>query len=300
MELKELEYIVAIAEEGGISRAAQKLYLAQSSLSQYLNRCESELGTKLFIRTAGGVRMTAAGEVYVRNAKQMLQQYHRVRTELKESSAPRSGRISFGVSSFRGRFLIPPVLKRFQNEYPTVDIVISEHDSSVLLKKIAAGELDMALVALKPGQMKEGDVKIMRDEIVIVANRAHPAMEYVHYDYPNRPWVDLRDLSSFEFLLSNRSTVLGSSAYEMFEAHGIKPNAINENLTAAFSAELACQGLGLAFTYASCASQRTDVEYLSLGEDKCYVDLVLCFPPDGYRSRSNRALEKMICDYFQD
>ena len=85
MELKELEYIVTIAEEGGISKAAQKLYLAQSSLSQFLSRYESELDVKLFQRTGSGVRPTAAGEVFIRNARQMLQQFERVKTELKEA-----------------------------------------------------------------------------------------------------------------------------------------------------------------------------------------------------------------------
>ena len=61
MELKELEYIVAVAEERSISKAADRLYLAQSSLSQFVSRYEAELGVKLFKRTSGGVRPTAAG-----------------------------------------------------------------------------------------------------------------------------------------------------------------------------------------------------------------------------------------------
>ena len=63
---------------------------------------------------------------------------------------------------------------------------------------------------------------------------------------------------------------------------------------------MACHGLGLAFTYASCARPRPDAEYLSLGQERYYVDLVLIFPPDGYRSRSNRELEKLIRAYYRD
>ena len=64
MELKELEYIVAVAEERSISKAADRLYLAQSSLSQFVSRYEAELGVKLFKRTSGGVRPTAAGSCF--------------------------------------------------------------------------------------------------------------------------------------------------------------------------------------------------------------------------------------------
>lgn len=299
MELKELEYIVTIADQGGISKAAQKLYMAQSSLSQFLSRYESELDTKLFQRTGSGVRVTAAGEVFVRNARQILQQFERVKTELREAELPKGGRISFGISSFRGAALIPPVLKRFQAIYPTVDVVISEHDSVVLRKKIAAGELDMALVAIAPGQKSPEHVPVMKDEVCLVINRTHPAMEYVHYRYANRPWVNLEDLAGFEFLLSNRSKVLGAVAHQQFEMRNMTPVSRNCDLTADFAAQMARHGLGIAFTYGSCAKNSSEAEYVSIGEDRVFVDLVLIFPPDGYRSRSNRALEEMIRDFYK-
>ena len=150
MELKELEYVVTVAEAGSISRAAERLYLAQSSLSQFLSRCEAELGVRLFMRTAGGVRLTQSGETYVRTARQMLRQYHRLKEELQELNQPGGGRIDFGISSFRGSYLLPRVLDQFRRQYPGVEAVIHEHDSQVLVKKLAAGELDMGLVALSP------------------------------------------------------------------------------------------------------------------------------------------------------
>ena len=300
MELKELEYIVAIAEEGRISKAAERLYLAQSSLSQFLQRYEAELGTRLFIRTGSGVRPTPAGEIFIRNARQMLQQYQRTREELKDTGQAARGHIDLGLSSFRGSYLIPGVLEGFRRDYPGIEVHIAEHDSAVLLRKIAASELDMALVALRPGQKKPEDETVLRDEVCLVVNRAHPAMEYVHYGHRGRPWIELEKTGSFEYLLSNRSTVLGNVAEEQFALCGIDPPALNRDLTAAFAKAMACQGLGLAFTYASCVTERSDVEYVSLGREPYYVDLVLYFPPDGYRSRSLLALEKRIRDFYRD
>lgn len=300
MELKELEYIVTIAQEGRISRAAERLYLAQSSLSQFLQRYEAELGTRLFVRTGAGVRPTPAGEIFIRNARQMLQQFDRVKTALRESDHPRGGRIALGVSSFRGSYLIPAVLDRFRLDYPAVEVRIEEHDSAVLLRKIAASELDMALVALRSGQKRPEDVAVLRDEVCLVVHRGHPAMAYVHFVPGGRPWIELEKTGHFEYLLSNRTTVLGNVAEEQFALRGIDPPALNRDLTAAFAKAMACQGLGLAFTYASCVTPGADVEYVSLGQKPYYVDLVLCFPPDGYRSRSNRALEKMIRDFYRD
>ena len=300
MELKELEYIVTIADEGRISRAAERLYMAQSSLSQFLQNYEAELDTRLFIRTGSGVRMTPAGEIFVRNARQMLQQYQRTKAELRDAEQVHRGHIDLGLSSFRGSYLIPAVLEGFQRDYPGVEVHIAEHDSAVLLRKIAASELDMALVALRPGQKKPEDEAVLRDEVCLVVNRSHPAMEYVHYGHRVRPWIEMEKTGKFEYLLSNRSTVLGNVAAEQFALHGIDPPALNRDLTAAFAKAMACQGLGLAFTYASCITERSDVEYVSLGKEPYYVDLLLYFPPDGYRSRSNRALEQRIRDFYRN
>ena len=297
MELKELEYIVAVAEEGSISRAAERLYLAQSSLSQYLARTEAELGVKLFRRTAGGVRPTAAGELYLRNARQMLLQYHQVRKQLTDLDAPMEGKIHFGISTFRGSYLFPKAMHLFRQEVPTVDVVLHEHDSIVLQRKIAAGELDMALVAFREDQWEEQGKLLMKDEVLLVANREHPVMEYVREGGggPDRPWVELAEIAHMDFLLSSRSAMLGNIAEQMFQELGVEPWYVCGTQTASMSAALARRGLGIAFTYRSCVEESRDVIYLSIGKKRRYVNLALIYPPEGYRSRAIRAFESVLC-----
>ena len=72
MDLRDFQYLIALAEEGSVSRAADRLYMAQSSLSQFLQQYESELGVKLFIRTTKGIRPTANGEVFIGHLRQCL------------------------------------------------------------------------------------------------------------------------------------------------------------------------------------------------------------------------------------
>lgn len=297
MELKELEYIVAVAEEGSISRAADRLYLAQSSLSQYLARYESELGVKLFRRTSGGVRTTAAGDLFLRNARQMLLQYHQVRKQLTDLDAPMEGKIHFGISTFRGSYLFPKAMHLFREEAPTVDVVLHEHDSIVLQRKIAAGELDLALVAFREDQWAQQGKLLMKDEVLLVANRQHPVMEYVREGGggPDRPWVELSEIAHMDFLLSSRSAMLGSIAQQLFENLGVEPNYVCGTQTASMSAALARRGLGIAFTYRSCIEESRDVIYLSIGKKRCYVNLALIYPPEGYRSRAIRAFESAMC-----
>lgn len=297
MELKELEYIVAVAEEGSISRAAEKLYLAQSSLSQYLSRYESELGVKLFRRTAGGVRTTASGELFLRSARQMLLQYHQMRQQLTDLDAPMEGRIHFGISTFRGSYLFPKAMHLFRQEAPTVDVILHEHDSIVLQRKIAAGELDLALVAFREDQWAQQGKFLMKDEVLLVANRDHPVMEYVREGGggPDRPWVELSEIAHLDFLLSSRSAMLGNIAQSMFDELGIQPRFVCGTQTASMSAALARRGVGIAFTYRSCVEESRDVVYLSIGKNRCYVNLALIYPQEGYRSRAIRAFESALC-----
>lgn len=297
MELKELEYIVTTAEEGSISRAAERLYIAQSSLSQYLSRYETELGTKLFRRTSNGVRLTSAGEVFVRNARQMLIQYQQVKKQLTDMNAPVKGVIHFGISTYRGSYLLPKAMHLFRQEVPNVEVVLHEHDSSVLERRIASGDLDMAIVAVSPDQWHNQGKFLMKDEVLLVANRDHAVMEFVREGGggPDRPWVELSDIAHLDFLLSSRSAMLGNIAQQQFDLLGIQPHYVGGNLTAAMAAALARRGLGVAFTYRSCIEESRDVIYLSIGRKRCFVNLALIYPQEGYRSRAIRAFENSIC-----
>ena len=71
MDLKDFQYLIALADEGSVSKAADRLYMSQSSLSQSLQQCESELGVKLFLRTSKGIHPTANGEVFIGHLRQM-------------------------------------------------------------------------------------------------------------------------------------------------------------------------------------------------------------------------------------
>lgn len=296
MELKELEYIAAIAEAGSISRASERLFLAQSSVSQFLSRVEAELGCKLFIRTAHGIRPTPSGEIYIRNAREMLHKYRLVKTEIQDLNRPSEGRIEFGISSYRGEHLLPKALARFHEFAPAVEVIIHELNSVHLQKKIASGELDMALAAFPEQEYQHEGKWIMDDEVVLVASKEHPVMQYVQIGEggPMHPWVDLSQILHFEFLLSDKSTILGKAADYFFNRLGSCPYSKNENLTAPFAAALARQGLGLAFTYRSCAVPYPDVEYLSIGPKPYYIKLALLYPQEGYRSRAVRALEETL------
>lgn len=299
MELKELRYIVALAEEGSISRAAERLYMAQSSLSQFLQQYEKELGTPLFVRTSKGIRLTSGGAVFIENARKLLLQYRRAENELWDSANLKGGRIVFGISSFRGYYMLPGILKEFYERYPKVSVEIIEANSMELEEKLMEGKLDLAVVA-QPVHFKSQTEPLKKDEILIVCNSSHPVMKVVHQNsVTGENWIELKDAARFDFILSDYNTMLGSISRKLFQNENLEYHAEYKNITAALAASMARAGLGLAFTYHSCMEAYQDVVYLSLGRQKIYLELVLAYPPSGYLSKATLAFGKLIKEMYE-
>ena len=110
MELKEVQYILAIAECGSLSKAAQHLYVAQSSLSQFLKNYEAQSGYTLFIRTPQGLKPTCEGALYIHTARQIMRMQNNLNNQLMELSGLQRGKVCFSLSSFRSPYLLPLVL----------------------------------------------------------------------------------------------------------------------------------------------------------------------------------------------
>ena len=124
MEFRELTNILTIAEEGSLSKAAEKLFVSQSSLSQFLTKLEQEIGSPLFFRAKGELTLTPAGKLYVEAAKKVIQ----IQKELYQNiaSLDKRGHISVGVTSNFGLRMLSEIIPQFKALYPEVTIEISE------------------------------------------------------------------------------------------------------------------------------------------------------------------------------
>lgn len=300
MEIKELNYIVTIADEGSISRAAEKLYMAQSSLSQFLQIYEAELGTPIFMRTSRGVRPTAAGATFIAHARQILLHYRKAQSEVWDIEDLKGGRVEFGIATFRGTYLLPPVLKQFHERYPAIHVEIAEKDSITLEEMIQDGLLDLALIALPTVLLKDQVEPLMIDEILLVTTKDHPVMNYAHpmADGSGRFWINLADTAEFEYILGPKETILGRVAREQFQNLGLKPFTRNTNFTAPFAAAMAREGIALAFTYESCIVESENAVYLRIGEEGIFLNLGLAYSPGEYRSKATTALASLFHETY--
>lgn len=172
MNLKQLQYVLVLSSVGSFSKAAEKLNISQPSLSQYIKKIESELGTELFVRANGEVRLTDAGQAYVEAGREILSIEHQMQNQLVDIASYKSGSIIVGISPYRSFHLIPYVLQKFDALYPNIELIIKEKSGRELIESATRGEFDICVIALPVDETVFDVEKIQTEEIVIAVNKS--------------------------------------------------------------------------------------------------------------------------------
>ena len=170
--------------------------------------------------------------------------------------------------------MLPKILKNFYERYPNVKVEVVEENSMRLEELLLEGKLDLAVIAMPAVRLKNEVSILKRDEILLIANKDHPVMEYVRpMKAEGQYWVDLEDT--------------------------VKWNSLNNNITAPMAVAMAREGLGLAFTYRSCAEANENVRYLRIGRNGVFLDLGIAYPSGEYHSNGAKALEQVVREIYR-
>lgn len=147
------------------------LNISQPSLSQYIKNIEKQIGMPLFERTNGEVRLTDAGQIYIDVGRRILDLEHQMENQLSDIAEYRSGTISVGISPYRSVHFMPSILKKFDEMYPGIKLIVKERSGKELIKSAERGEFDICIIALPVDDEKFTIIPIHREEIVIAVNR---------------------------------------------------------------------------------------------------------------------------------
>jgi DNA-binding transcriptional LysR family regulator len=146
MDLKQLTYFIGIAEEGNITKAAEKLHIAQPHLSNQLKLLEEELGVTLVERSTRKIQLTNAGEMLLYRAKQMLELMDRTVKELKDFNEGLQGTLSIGAISSAGDILLPNWIYNFHKQYPGINFHIRECHTHEILELLNNGLIEIGVI----------------------------------------------------------------------------------------------------------------------------------------------------------
>ncbi|MEV0738606.1 LysR substrate-binding domain-containing protein [Streptomyces sp. NPDC050549] len=177
MQFQQLQYFVAVAETRHFTRAADLVHVAQPSLSQQIKALERELGADLFLRARGNITLTDAGEALLPLARRILADADTARHEVLELVQLRSGRVRLGATPSLCTGLLPDVLRAFHYRYPGIRLLIEEGGSHDLVRELARGALDLALVVLPLPTPSPAltTVELLREDLVVVSSPETPA-----------------------------------------------------------------------------------------------------------------------------
>lgn len=173
MNLEQLQAFVEVAQLGNFTRAAERLHLAQPSLSRQIATLESDLGAPLVTRARTGSTLTTAGEALLPLARRMLADADSVRRELAELAGLERGRVRLGATPTLCISLVTEVLSVFHAAHPAIELHLSEQGSWRLLDELAAGELDLALITTADAPAERFDVTpLLAEELVVISSAA--------------------------------------------------------------------------------------------------------------------------------
>lgn len=229
MELRQLQYTLQIAAERNFSRAADKLHIAQPSLSQQLSKLEKELGVLLFQRNTSSVELTHAGEKFVEQAQAIIDAVELLRQEMSDISQLRTGRVVVGSMPITGAHLLPHVLPVFKSKYAEVEITLLEDSSMNLEKLTASGQTDLSLLSL-PLEIPTLAYEVLGEErIDLAVPPEHPlaarsvlGIRTSLHELKNEPFIVLKEGQGFRKMTVELCREAGFEPQIVFESNNME------------------------------------------------------------------------------
>jgi DNA-binding transcriptional LysR family regulator len=289
MELRQLKYFAVLAEELHFTQAAERLRIAQPSLSRQIKRLEQELKIRLFRRTKRRVELTQAGELFLPRALETLRQ-----AELSALTAQRAGRGELGlvqigtISSMPFMGLLPKILHAYRLAYPHVHVVLQEQNTKEQLKNLYEGALDVGFLRLP--------IRDLPSRISVQSLCREPVYVALREDHPlaSAPEIDLRRLSSEPFIMYPYD--IGGGLHDLSISicndAGFVPRIEQEAKTVSMAVSFAAAGLGAALVPASSRNIHTPgVVYRPLKRAFRNAEVAIAHRLDDYSARVKAFVE---------
>jgi len=173
MELRHLRYFIAVAEEGHITRAAERLRMQQPPLSRQIKAIEQEMDVQLFRRKARGVELTDAGRAFLDDARAMLGHLDRAFDTARRIARGEQGRISVGYTLFHP--VVPRVIREFRQAFPLVSLTLEESSPYDLIERMQNDKIDVAFITLIADQEGVAIEPLLEEPRVVALPSGHPA-----------------------------------------------------------------------------------------------------------------------------
>jgi len=238
VNLKDLKYLVVLADTCHFGQAAERCFVSQPTLSGQIKKLEEELGVTLFERTNRSVQTTPLGETIVEHAKRILEQADVLRQLAQSYQDPLVGPLRMGAIPTLSPYLMPLILKPLKKRYPQIKLVLSEELTDILLARLGNHEIDAALLATPVEDPDLESTPLFDEPFWFIHPRSHPLF--------GKPKIIQADLDGADLLLLSEGHCLAEQAMEVCHMQGRDVQGDMADLRAA-SLETLLQMVGAGF-----------------------------------------------------
>lgn len=213
-DLPDLRLVAAIADSGSLTRAAARIHLAPSSASHRLSQLEAALGVALFVRHHRGLTPTPAGESLLRHARQVFAQLEQMHADLAPYASGLNSQVTMFANTNAINCFLPEDLGDFLRENPRVRVSLEEQPSPVIIQAVAAGQVEIGVVAAEQSLSGLETRPYRRDRLVLVVPAGHPLAGRAAVDFAevlDQPFVCLHAGSAIHTFMMNAAAQLGRS-----------------------------------------------------------------------------------------
>ena len=258
MELRQLDYFAAVAADLNFSRAAQRIHVVQSALSASVSRLEKELGVELFDRSKRQIALTAAGEVFLAHAREVILTAQRARSSVEGHRGELTGTVTLGTLMSWGTLNLAAALEEFRRLHPLVSVRLRQSlaGSAGHLDAVANGQMDLALVSITQPSRQITLLELTHEPMVFVCDSTHTLAQ--------RRRVRLADLAGHEFIHFPLGWGIRRRLDAGFAAAGVQPTNAYEVADYAIAAELVRHRLATTVLPVSAASRFPDLRAIPL------------------------------------
>jgi DNA-binding transcriptional LysR family regulator len=257
LDFRRMRYFVAVAEELSFSRAAERLHIAQPPLSAQIKQLEQELGAQLFERTRRGVRLTAAGQVLLTEARRIFIQLEQTARMVERVGSGEVGRLNLGFVPSASNELLPPLLHHFRGSFPAVELFLQEMTPDEVVKRLQSSQIDVGFFYLPFEEPDLAFRPVSRESLVVAMPESHPLAD--------QPLIELSALAGEPFILPMRYKMPGlyDQVLALCRQAGFTPRAVQKDVWLMQTiVGLVAGGIGVALVPSSIRSfRRSGVVY---------------------------------------
>lgn len=293
MDLKQLEYIVEIAEEKNITKAAKKLYITQSALNQTLLKLEKEIGEPLFERSKLNLYLTEIGKIYIKQAKKILEIKKETYEKIDEIKGNYNSTIRIGLTPERGMLMFLSIYPIFHEIYPNIKIEALELSVEEQHKMIEERKLDIAFVNVAENQKTKNIYQVIRKEKLILAI---PDKIFKNLKSKNIKNI-FNKIIKEDFVMLPQNTTIRGVIDEYFKKFELFPKILFESKNSSLLIKMVESQLVCTIVSEIHAIESDNIKYILL-EDFSHLDYSVMFKKDKFLSTPIKRFIKLAKEYW--